>query len=216
MNYYPAFLDLSGKKAIVVGGGSVAERKVMMLLRSGASVTVISPNITLRLRKARSEGRIAHRARQYRSGDLRGSFLVVAATDNKAVNTRISQDAPALVNVVDVPSECNFIAPSVIQRGPLLLAISTSGVSPAFSRAVRLELQGLYGSEVAGYLTFLREIRSRALADIAERGVREKFLKGLGDEKIIQALREKGLPAVKKSVLAQFRSIVKCKRTAPQ
>ena len=141
MNYYPAFLNLQEKKAVVVGGGKVAERKVLTLLKAGADVTVVSPLLTSRLRKLKEAKRIRHISRTYRFGDLKDSFLVIAATDSPAVNTKVAEGAPALLNVVDVPFECNFIAPSIVKRGPLVFAISTSGTSPAFAKAVRKEIE---------------------------------------------------------------------------
>lgn len=204
MNYYPAFLDLGGKKAVVVGGGEVAQRKVIALLASGAYVTVISPSLTRKLQKALEGGKIRHIPRLYRKNDLKGAFVVIAATDSPETNKRISKDAPALVNVVDVPADCNFIAPSVVRRGQLLIAISTGGASPAFSRALRRELEIQYGTEFSGYLKFVKEIRSKTMAAIPQKDKRERFLKGLASEKIIKTLRTRGFNAAKKIVTERF------------
>ena len=178
----------------------MAERKVVSLVAAGADVTVVSPSLTRGLRKTLSEGRIRYISRVYRKIDVKGAFLVVAATDSPDTNRRVSDDAPALVNVVDVPAECNFIAPSVVRRGQLLIAISTGGASPAFSRALRKELQVLYGPEFSRYLKFVKEIRVRAMATISQGDRRERFLKGLASEDIIKALRTQGVDAVKKIV----------------
>jgi precorrin-2 dehydrogenase/sirohydrochlorin ferrochelatase len=200
VNYYPVFLNLKGKKAVIVGGGRVAERKVSSLLAAGADITVISPSLTGRLGKALSGGRIRHLARTYRKKDLKGAFLVIAATDSPETNRRVSKDAPSLVNVVDVPSECNFIAPSVVRRGPLLLAVSTSGTSPALARTLRGELEKSYGLELSAYLKFLKKVRAKAMAAIPQKDKREGFLKGLASEEILALLRAKGFEAVKKVV----------------
>jgi precorrin-2 dehydrogenase/sirohydrochlorin ferrochelatase len=200
VNYYPVFLNLNGKKAVVVGGGKVSQRKVISLLDAGADVTVISPSLTSELRKALFRGRIRHIPRLYRKNDLKGAFLVVAATDSAETNRKVSKDAPALVNVVDVPEECNFIAPSVVRRGQLLIAISTGGASPAFSRALRKDLQVRYGPEFSGYLKFVKEIRAKAMATIPQGRGRELFLKGLASEEILSMIRTKGVEAVKKTV----------------
>ncbi|MEJ2696892.1 MAG: bifunctional precorrin-2 dehydrogenase/sirohydrochlorin ferrochelatase [Candidatus Sulfobium sp.] len=200
MNYYPAFLDLRGKKAVVVGGGRVAERKVLSLMEAGAEIIVVSPSLTKRLNRAKADSRIGHLARSYRRGDLRGSFLVIAATDSEQINSRVARDAPALVNVVDVPSECNFIAPSVVRRGPLTVAISTGGASPAMARTLRKELEKTYGPEFSGYLRFARKIRVEALAGIREKAKREGFLKGLASQEILDTLRTEGLRAVKQTI----------------
>lgn len=208
MNYYPAFLKLLGKKVVVVGGGTVAERKTLSLLKAGADVTVVSPVITTRLSKETVKKRITHIARRYRKGDLKGSMLVIAATDDPLVNTQVAADAPALVNVVDVPGECSFIAPSVIKRGPLTIAISTGGISPAFSRTVRQELQEIYGPEIGEYLNFVRDMRKKALAGISDKKKRTRFLKDLASEKILQNLREKGFRVVKNAVEEKLATLI--------
>lgn len=207
MNYYPAFLDLRGKRAVVVGGGRIAERKILSLIEAGADVTVVSPSLTERLRQAKDEGLISHLSRSYRKGDSRGSFLVIAATDSEETNSRVAGDAPALLNVVDVPSKCNFIAPSVVRRGPLLIAVSTSGTSPALSRYIRKELEVKYGREFSQYLRFVRKMRSKALSEIENRPDRTKFLKGLASETTLRTLREEGLAAVKERIIRAFAGI---------
>ncbi|MDA8240509.1 MAG: bifunctional precorrin-2 dehydrogenase/sirohydrochlorin ferrochelatase [Nitrospiraceae bacterium] len=211
MNYYPAFLNLKSRKAVVVGGGKVAERKVSALLKAGADVTVISPSITPGLQKELSRKRIMHLSRTYRRGDLRGAFLAIAATDSPETNRRVSKDAPALVNVVDVPTECNFIAPSVVRRGPLLLAVSTSGTSPAFARTLRKELEKSYGPELSEYLKLVKKLRVRAMTAIPEKDKREAFLKGLASGEMLKALRTKGAGAVKDIVLGRLKRL-----TAPR
>ncbi len=199
---YPVFLTLKGKKCIVIGGGRVAERKVLSLLESGADITVISPEVTKRLRgksvnrvnrvnRAKSSGgNLRHISREYKKGDLKNAFLVIAATDSNEINRRVSKDAPCLVNVVDVPSLCNFIVPSVVKRGPLTIAISTSGVSPSIAKAIRKELEKLYGAEFGKRLASLRKIRTKAMAEIKDKKKRGRFLKKLGTE-AIKKLRQK-------------------------
>lgn len=208
MNYYPAFLNLQGKKAVVVGGGNIAERKILSLLKAGAEVTVVSPAITARLCKEKTKKSIKHIARCYRKGDLRGSFLVIAATDDPSVNTQVAKDAPSLVNVVDVPKECSFIAPSVIKRGPLTIAISTGGVSPAFSKTIRQELEKIYGLEIGDYLKFVGNIRKKALAGISDKKKRERFLKDLASGKMLQSLRAKGLQIVRRVVEEKLAELI--------
>lgn len=207
MNYYPAFLNLKGKKAVVVGGGRIAERKVLTLIKAGAEVTVISPRLTEKLLKQKETGRMRHVSRPYRPGDLKDSFLVIAATDSPDVNSRVAAEAPGLLNVVDVPVECNFIAPSIVERGPLVFAISTGGTSPAFAKAVRKELDKSYGPVFSAYLAFVKTLRSRAMKEIADKSAREEFLKSLGSGDILDALRTKGLDSVKQSVMTRFRKL---------
>ena len=208
MNYYPAFLNLQGKKAVVVGGGSIAERKILSLLKAGAAVTVVSPAITARLRKEKEKKSLTHIARSYRKGDLRESVLVIAATNSPSVNTQIAADAPFLVNVVDVPKECSFIAPSVIKRGPLTIAISTGGISPAFSKTIRQELEKIYGEEIGEYLKFVGSIRKKALAGISDKKKRERFLKDLASGKILQSLRAKGFQVVRKAIEEKLAKLI--------
>jgi len=200
LNYYPVFLNTQGRKAVVVGGGRVAERKALSLLKAGADVTVVSPSLTRRLLKEKSAGTIRHIPRTYRKSDLKGAFLVISATDSPETNRDVAGNAPSLVNVVDVPSECNFIAPSVVKRGPLFIAISSSGVSPALSKTIRMELEKLYGPEFSEYLRFIKKIRARAMSGTMKKSVRERFLKGIGSGKMLKLLREKGIAAAKDEV----------------
>jgi precorrin-2 dehydrogenase / sirohydrochlorin ferrochelatase len=197
-SYYPVFLNLSGKKAVVIGGGRVAERKIAPLLKAGARVTVISPAITKKIERIKQNKRLKHIARFYRKGDLKGAFLVIAATDSGDVNEQVSVVASCLVNVVDTPHLCNFIVPSTMMRGPLSIAVSTSGISPALSRSIRKELEKVYGSEFSQYLQSLRKIRRDAMETIHDKKKRTEFLKCIASEKMIKKLRGKGLREMKK------------------
>lgn len=207
MKYYPVFLNVQDKKAVIAGGGKVAERKALALIKAGACVTVVSPELSGQLMRLRERKLIQHIPRRYRKKDISRAFVVIAATDSSEINSRISRDAGGLVNVVDVPPLCNFIAPSVIQRGPLTLAISTSGASPALAKTIRKELEQLYGPEVGGFLKFLSVVRRQALDRITDQKTREKFLKGLASARTLGALRRNGLPEVKKKILRQFASL---------
>ena len=211
-HYYPAYIDLAGKKAVVVGGGSVAERKILSLLKAHAQVKVISPYLTKRLEKEKGKGKMHHISRHYKKGDLRSAFLVIAATNSLKINEQVSYDAPYLVNVVDMPDLCNFIVPSLVQRGPLKVAISTSGVSPAFSRSVRKELETFYGPEFSEYLNLLKIIRKTAMRTIRDKKKRSDFLKAIASEKIIEMIRKKGLRWTKKHVNELSRKAVKTNR----
>ena len=190
--YYPIFLNLKNKSVVIIGGGKVAERKVVTLLKTGADLTVISPELTKKIEREKLKGRIKHIRRQYRKGDLKNAFLVIAATDSQVINEQVSKDAPCLVNVVDTPHLCNFIVPSVIKRNPLTIAVSTSGISPALSRSIRKELEKMYGSEFSDYLKLLRRIRTEAMRVIKDKRKRGEFLKAIASEKIIEMLRETG------------------------
>ena len=134
MRYYPVHLDIKNQNCLVVGGGGVGTRKVKTLLECGARVTVVSPDPSQQLAKLASEGSITLTQRIYRSADLDGMFLVIGATDDENLNQQISTDAEKsniLCNIADRPEVCNFILPSIVRRGDLVITISTSGKSPA-------------------------------------------------------------------------------------
>ncbi len=142
--YYPIFLNVRGKKCIVVGGGEVAERKAKGLLESGAHVTVISPSLTRGLIKMEERGEIDAVRRNFRPTDMRDSLIAIAATDNEEVNNSIVRKGAArrvLVNVVDKAIDSDFILPSIVRRSDIIIAISTSGRSPALARKLRAELE---------------------------------------------------------------------------
>jgi precorrin-2 dehydrogenase/sirohydrochlorin ferrochelatase len=167
MKYFPVFLNLKGKSCVVVGGGQVAERKVLSLLKAGASVKVVSPELTKSLARLREDGKIDHRPRFFRSRDLRQAFLSIAATDDRATNELVFHQAANQkipVNVVDDAEHSSFIFPSLVDRGDLLLAISTSGQSPALARALRRKLQKEIGPEYAFWVKLLGALRAKILS----------------------------------------------------
>ncbi|GBE40304.1 precorrin-2 dehydrogenase [bacterium BMS3Bbin09] len=201
MRYYPAFLDLSDRKAVVVGGGKVAERKVRSLVKAGALVEVVSPDLTTGLKTLCDQGKIRHKKRKYRSGDLRGAFIVIAATSSADVNAKVARDAKNLVNIIDMPADGNFIVPSLVRRGNLTIAISTEGVSPAISKAVRKEIEQKYDAEFARYLRFVESLRKKAIKEIKDAKKRERFLKSLASTEILATLRNRGFGAASGEVL---------------
>ncbi len=160
--YYPVFVDLSNRLAVVVGGGAVAARKVATLLRYGADVRVVSPDLCPELESMAAEQQIVHERRGYVRGDLVGAFLVVCGTDSTEVNRAVHDEAESLgclVNVVDVPELCNFIVPSIVQRGPLQIAISTAGAAPTVAKRLRRQLEAEFGPEWETYTRLLGEVR---------------------------------------------------------
>ncbi len=161
--FYPMFVDLEGRRCLVVGGGPVATEKVEKLLEHGAVVRLVTPAPTDALAALVAAGAVAeHRARAYRPEDLDGCFLVIAATNLDAINRMVWQDAEArglLCNVVNVPPLCNFIVPSIVRRGELALAISTGGASPVVAKHIRRELEGAYGPEWEALVNLLRDVR---------------------------------------------------------
>jgi len=182
---YPAFIDLTECAVLVVGGGAVAARKVAGLLDAGARVTVVAPEASLRLRKQAREKRIALRLREFRPADLDGAWMVIAATDARAVNRRIADEARRrriLCNVVDDPALCTFQAPSVARRGKLQIAVSTGGASPSLARDIRRKLQRHYGVAYETFVDGLYDLRRHLQARYPRqperrREVAESFLR---------------------------------------
>jgi siroheme synthase-like protein len=169
--YYPIFLNLKGKKCVVVGGGKVALRKVKTLLNCGADVTVISPKPHAEISKLFKTKAIRLVRRNYEQGDLKGTALSIAATDVKKTNRKVAEEAKkngTLVNVVDDPESSDFIIPSFFRRGDLSVAVSTSGLSPALAKKVRAKLEKNIGMEYAYLLSLIAEIRS----EIKQKGLR--------------------------------------------
>jgi siroheme synthase-like protein len=161
---YPACLNLAQREVLVVGGGAVALRKVTALLRAGACVTVVSPKLCRGLSRLAGRPRLKILRRAYRAADVRNQWLLIAATDQAAVNVRVCKDAArarVFCNVVDQPELCTFQAPAVMQRGLLQIAISTGGASPALARDIRRRLEADYGPACARLLNALMGLRRR-------------------------------------------------------
>jgi precorrin-2 dehydrogenase/sirohydrochlorin ferrochelatase len=189
---YSLTLNISGKLCVVVGGGAVAERKVLSLLEAGAAVRLISPQLTNTLHELADAGRIDWLNRRFEHGDLADALLVFAATDNAAVNAAVAQDAAAagkLVNVADAPELCGFQAPAVVRRGDLSIAVSTNGKSPALAARIRKALAAEYGAEYAVLLELLGRIRERTLAGTADSQARRNLFENLLHEDILLWIR---------------------------
>ena len=168
MRYYPVNLDIKNRKCLVVGGGSVGTRKVITLLDCGAIVTVISPDAAEKLLELAGNGSIRWEKRSYLASDLDGMFLVIGATDDEELNRQISADAEQLnmlCNIADRPEVCNFILPAIVNRGDLVISISTSGKSPAFAKKLRKQLEKQFGVEYAEFLRLMGAIREKLLSE---------------------------------------------------
>ncbi|MCL4424381.1 MAG: bifunctional precorrin-2 dehydrogenase/sirohydrochlorin ferrochelatase [Firmicutes bacterium] len=190
--YFPILLDLKGRSCVVVGGGEVASRKVTALLEAGAVVKVISPTVTSLLARLAAEGRIQHQSEAYSPGDLRGAFLVIAATDDEEVNRLVNREAEErsqLINVVDVPELSSFIFPSVLRRGALTVAVSTGGASPALAAGLRRRLEGILGQEYALYLDLLARARRYILEHWEKDERRRQVLLSLGRSDLLPFLQ---------------------------
>jgi siroheme synthase-like protein len=192
MRYYPIYLDLRGRDCFVIGGGAVAEGKVAALLECGAAVTVIAPSLTRELTRLRDAGRLRHIDRAYRRGDLEGAFLAIGATDDRVTNREIWQEAEEWdipLNVVDDPPHCSFIAPSVMRRGDLAIAISTAGRAPALAVRLREQLERLFGAEHARFLELAGTIREALAARTPDFQERKARWYRLVDSDVLDLLR---------------------------
>jgi len=199
MGYIPIFLDVTGRQCVVVGGGEVAARKVEALLEAGARVTVVSPTLSPPMKAIVANRLVTHLARNYERGDIRGCVLVYAATDDPKVHRELAAEARALgipVNVVDVPELCSFIAPAVVKRGALQIAISTGGASPAFAARLRRNLEDQFGDEYARTLEVLRSARRRLHACEIDPAVRMRRLKDLANSALPDAIAARDMPAI--------------------
>ncbi len=193
MKYYPAYLDLRERPCLVIGGGAVAERKTLALLEAGAVVTIISPMLTSKLHELSDSGKITYLQKQYEDQDLSGAFLVIAATDSAEVNTLVAsacRKKQVLVNVAVPPEVSSFIVPSVVERGDLLIAISTSGASPALSRKIRQDIEQRYGTEYEVLLEKLSAIRKRVLEEIPDESRRRQVFQAIVDSDVIDLIRQ--------------------------
>ncbi len=178
MDYLPIFLDVKTRLCIVVGGGEIASRKAALLQNAGAQIRVISPELEVSLSELKTQGAIEHEAREYQQGDLAGARLVIAATDSAVVNQQVSEEAQAHgipVNVVDQPELCSFIMPSIIDRSPVIAAVSTSGASPVLARLIRGRLESLIPSGYGRLAELASSFRDRVKARFTNPTDRRRF-----------------------------------------
>ncbi|MBN2290038.1 MAG: bifunctional precorrin-2 dehydrogenase/sirohydrochlorin ferrochelatase [Candidatus Glassbacteria bacterium] len=176
--YYPIFLNLSGKRCLVVGAGQVARRKIASLLEAGASVVVVSPEADERVRAWAAEGRLTWKKKKFEPGDLEGCLLVIGATGDREVNRqafRAAEEAGLLANIVDDPELCNFYLPAVVQRGEFQVAISTGGASPLLARRVREDLEKRFGPDFGELVGAAAELRQWLRERVADPGKRRAF-----------------------------------------
>ena len=192
---YIACLRLSGRNCLVVGGGQVGLEKVEGLLACDATVTLVAPEAVTELRELAKEGSIAWERREYRDSDLEGKFLAIAATSATDVNIAVYDEAERramLVNVVDVPPLCNFILPAIVRSGPLAIAISTAGASPALAKRIKREIADQFGEPYARLAVILNDARGWAKATLPTYQDRKAFFEGIvnGDPDPVELVRE--------------------------
>jgi siroheme synthase-like protein len=192
--FYIACLRLRGRKCMVVGGGDVGLEKVEGLLACDGDVTLVAPEACTELRELAQEGSIEWEQREYEPADLEGTFMVIAATNDSEINIKVFEDADAramLVNVVDVPPLCNFILPAIVRTGPLAVAISTAGASPALAKRMKREIAELFGEPYAELAVLLNDARGWAKGTLPTYQDRKDFFEGIvnGDPDPIELLR---------------------------
>src|SRR5947199_4631396 len=208
--FYIVCLRLSGRRCLVIGGGEVGLEKVEGLLACGAAVTLVAPDAVPELERLAREGSIRWGRRAYEPADLEGAFLAIASTDDTDVNIRVYEDAGAramLVNVVDVPPLCNFILPAVVRTGPLAIAISTAGASPALAKRMKREVSELFGEEYAQLAILLNDVRGWAKGTLPTYQDRKAFFEGIvnGEPDPIELLRAGDVDGVRELIEAAQR-----------
>jgi siroheme synthase-like protein len=205
--FYIACLKLKGRRCVVVGGGEIGLEKVEGLLSCDGDVTLVAPEAVGELEALAREGSIHWERRAYRPEDLEGTFMVIASTDDTDVNIAIYEDAERramLVNVVDVPPLCNFILPAIVRTGPLAIAISTAGASPALAKRMKREVAELFGEEYATLAVMLNDARSWAKGTLPTYQDRKAFFEGIvnGEPDPIELLRAGDARAVQDVIAA--------------
>src|SRR2546429_7858549 len=190
--FYPVFLDLRGRRAVVIGGGAVAEQKVRGLTAAGAHVTVVSPDLSPGLTDLAARGAIELRRRPYRGGDLAGAWLAIAATDDRAVNEAVYAEAERLgvpLNAVDDLEHCSFIAPAIHREGDITVAVSAGGKSPALAVVLRQRVARLVGRAEARLCALLGELRPELAERVPDARARTALWYAIVDSDVIEFVR---------------------------
>ena len=192
MKYYPINLDINNKKCLVVGGGNIGLRKVNTLLQCGAIVTLVSPQLHEELKDLGLENKIKVLNRAYLSTDLDDKFLVICATDDEEINEKVASDARGhniLCNIADRPKLCNFILPAIVQRGDLVLTISTSGKSPAFAKKLKEQFEKEFGDEYNIFLKIMGEIRKLVLSKQQDYEKNREIFEKIIDSDLVEMIK---------------------------
>lgn len=192
MKYYPVFLVLRDRPCVVIGGGEVAERKALSLLEAGADVTIVSPALSPKLAGLAHTGKIRHLPRDFEEHDLSGMLLAVAATDSPSVNkyaAMLCRKKHVLVNVAAPPEESTFIVPSVVERGNLVIAISTGGASPGLSKRIRGELEQRFGPEYDLFTERMAGLRKRLMEEVRSEESRREIVQAVLDSDVLYLLK---------------------------
>lgn len=201
--YLPLFINLEGKKCVVVGGGKVAERKIKTLLKYGAKVTVVSPEITKKIAELVEKKKIQYLKKKYSSEDIEDAFLVIAATSDSSINQQILNDAKFLVNSVESSlsinsSNISVIFPAIFERDSLQIAVSTE--FPALSKTIRDELKQIYGKEFASYIEYLKKLRLDLREKIVDSKKRREVFRKIASQRVVSKLRQEGFKKAKEEI----------------
>ncbi len=191
--YYPIFLDVEDHEVVIVGGGAVCTRKAETMMRYGANVTVVAPEVTEEIARWAEAGKINLRRKEYEDRDLDGASIVIASTDDECVNGRVARDCRRRkipVNVVDVTHLCEFIVPAIVDKGSVQLAVSTGGKSPALARTLKEDLQKLVGPEYSELNDLLGSLRPSAKKVLPTDVDRKRFFDGILARGVLRMLRD--------------------------
>lgn len=206
-DWYPIFIKLKNEKILVVGGGAVATRKVKTLINYSPQITIVSPSVSSKLKALILKYNLKYYKRNYKKSDLKDKKIIFVATNDEKLNKQISQDAQQsgiLVNVVDNLEHCSFIVPSIIARGDLQIAISTSGISPLLTKTIRIKLEKLFGSEYNTLLKLIRKYRSIIKKKFNDVKVRKIKLEKLLHPSIIKKIKNGDIKKAEK----EFKRII--------
>ncbi|MGI1658641.1 MAG: precorrin-2 dehydrogenase/sirohydrochlorin ferrochelatase family protein [Desulfitobacterium sp.] len=209
-HYYPIYVELQDKPVLVVGGGTVAFRKVMTLLEHGAIVRIVSPKLNPEIKRLVDGVRCIWLDKEYAADDLQDALLVFSCTEIEAVNEAVAgnaNDAFRLINVVDDPDKCTFIVPSIFERGDLSIAVSTGGSSPIVARQIRAELEKCYGEAYKDYLVLLKSWRKDVKNQLTAEQ-KEKFWAQVTDGGVLQLIKNGQLDDAKGVMEKCFRSLL--------
>ncbi|KKB40558.1 NAD(P)-binding protein [Bacillus thermotolerans] len=192
VNYYPLMLNLAGRRAVIVGGGSVAAQKIRTLVETAADITVVSPELHDEIKNELVKERIVWKKKRFEEKDICDAFLIIAATNKSEVNMKVYEAARAhqLIMLVDRPELSDFIVPATVRRGKLAVSVSTSGASPGLARKIKKELAEQYDETYEEYLFFLEETRCRVLREVSDHHLKRHILKELLQPLFLELTRQ--------------------------
>jgi len=199
MKYYPIYLNLKERRVLVVGAGKIALQKLGALVACQARVQVVAPDGLPDIRRLARDGKIKWSRRPYKASDMKGTALVIAATDDQALQKRVAEQARSRgiwVNVVDVPPLCDFIAPAIVSRGDIQIAISTGGAAPALAKHLRKKLEALLGQDYADFVKMVRKLRPKILKLPKPR--RDSLWECIASDAFMNDIREHGMARAEK------------------